>query len=154
VHDPQDAGKARPRRHFIEAKAFARLVEQDIDATILRRLAQGSVPQLRPNDDRRPEGLGVAHCQIRRRGHADLRQVGAVDRGRMQVDAEIGPLHDLGHEQMGETSGQGSALAARKRPVQIASIGQVAGMVEKAERIDDGHDHQRTPDRVQLRRPQ
>ncbi len=135
-----------PHRHLVIAQRFARLVHQHGQAGLADRGAQRAVPDVgvqHHRDIERPGELEVFRVgQVR----ADLRQVEPVLGTGVQVDAVGGIGHDLGHEQVGQARGQGSPGGARKRPVEVAAVRQVAGLRQHSVGVDDGHRQQGAPD--------
>ena len=82
-------------------------------------------------------------------GRPDLGQVLAVDSGRMQVDDVCAAGDDGLEKQVGRACRDGPPLAARKAAVEVAAVRQVARLVQEAEQVDDGHEHERAAQAVQ-----
>jgi hypothetical protein len=136
------------------SRRITRNVKQHVDARLLGGHAQRALAQAGFHHHRRAEGGAQFRKPLIAGGKADLRQVGTVDRRRMQVDPHIRAAHHLVHEDMRQLRRHGARRQARKHAVEVAPVGQVAGMVEKAEGIDDGHRQQRARHRAQRRGPQ
>ncbi len=66
----------------------------------------------------------------------------------MAIDAEIGALDDLRTENMGKPRGERSVGRSGKGAVEVAPVGQIAAVADKAVDIDDGHADQRTRQRT------
>ena len=86
VQHPQNARHAGAHRHLVEPQALARLVEQQSTPALLGRLAQRAVAQLRVRITGAPNTSAICIASSLPRRHPDLRQVGAVDRRRVQID--------------------------------------------------------------------
>jgi hypothetical protein len=145
----QDPGHPDAYPVFVEAQPLARLVEQHVDPLLARGMAQRARPQRRLEDDRRAEGAGeVVEPGLARRD-ADLRIIRPVHRRGMQVDPEIRPRDDLGHEQMRQPRGERAPARAGTAAVEVAPVRQVARTGQEAEGVDDGHHHERPAQRFQ-----
>jgi hypothetical protein len=76
-------------RQPVEPQRLARLHQQHVDPLLLGEIAQAAVAQGAFDDHRRAEGHRQLHQLAVARRDADLGEVVAVDRGRMDVDAEL-----------------------------------------------------------------
>ncbi len=72
----------------------------------------------------------------------------------MQVDAMAAFTDDLLQEQVGQARRQRALFRAREGTVQVAAVGQVAGMVDEAVHIDDRYRDQGAVQLAELRQAQ
>ena len=68
-----------------------------------------------------------------------------MHRGRVQVDADLRALHDLGQEEMRQPRGERPVGRAGKRAIEIAPVGQIARAADKAVGIDHRGTQSRVP---------
>ena len=89
LHHPQAAEHRRLHRRLVEAQRLAALEEQHLHAALAAALAQRAFAQLRDRITGGPKASRESQ-ELRLAGRdADLRQVGAVQRGGMHVDAVL-----------------------------------------------------------------
>jgi hypothetical protein len=81
---------------------------------------------LRQGDD-----VGVAEVG------ADLRQVGALEGARMQVDERVAMRDDVGEERMCDARRGAARRVAREIAVQVAPVREIAGAAAEALHVDD-----------------
>ncbi len=72
----------------------------------------------------------------------------------VQVDDVGGLIDDLLAEQRRHAAAKRPRLAAREAAVEIATVGQVAAVLNEAEDVDDGHADQGAPQPLDLPRAQ
>ncbi len=141
------AAQAGANGQFVESQRFPGLVYQHGQPLVRGALPQRPVARVRVDDYGRAERPRKLQRRAVVQVATDLRQVGTVDGARMQVDAEICFCDDLVHERVRHSCRDGTLAAAGERPVEVAAIRQVAGLVEEAVHVDDGHGDQGAADR-------
>ncbi len=62
-----------------------------------------------------------------------------MDRGRVEVDPEIGALDDLGVENIGQLRRQRSARRSGKAAIEITAVGQIAAVADEPVDVDYRH---------------
>ena len=140
---PTDAGDTRIDRSTIEPPGFATFVEQHGRPRRGRCCTHRAVAELGVHHERRPErDRQVAGAVVVEVG-ADLRQVRAMVGPGVEVDSDIAPLDDLGHEQVGDARSKRPVRRSGERPVEVAAIREVAVAVEEPVHVDDGNGHDR-----------
>src|SRR3546814_8202707 len=70
---------------------------------------------------------------------ADMRKVRSMDRAGVQVDTVLRAADDLAQEQTRQPRRQRPLVAARKAAIEITPVRQVAGLMQKRQRIDHRH---------------
>ena len=83
---------------------------------------------------------------------ADLREIGPMIGPGVQIDAHIGALDDLGHEEVRDPSGQRPVGRAGERPVEVPTVREVAVAVEEPVHVDDRDGHDRPCQRARVDR--
>ena len=142
VHDVEHAFHAGADRALVEAQRFTGFVGDHRNALGLGHFAQGALAEHRVDHHRHAERGGHGGGVLVGEVGADLRQVGAVDGAGVQVHRVGGAVQHLGLELPGHARAQAAGFRAGERAVEITAVGQVPGLVNKAEHIDHRHRQQ------------
>ena len=70
-----------------------------------------------------------------------MRQIGWMEETKAAVVVMRAALHDLAEKQARKAGCKRASIGTWKRSIQVAPVGQVAGLVNEAEQVDD-RDHQ------------
>ena len=128
---------------FVETQGLAGLIQDHRHPQVRGALPQGAVPDLGVDRQWRAEGLGDGQGFGVVQVGANLREVAAVAGAGVQVDTVGGVGDNLRHKGVGYAAGQGAAGRAGEGAIEVAAVGQVAGVVDKTVDIDDGNGDQR-----------
>ena len=154
LHDVEHAFHPGTNAGFLKAQRLACFVGDNWNALGLGHFPQCALPQYRIDDYRHAEGIrhgrGVVIGQVR----TDLRQVGAMDSTGVKIHRMGSTVQYLGLELPGHTRAQAAGFRARKATIQIAAIGQVAGLVNKTEYVHHRHRQQGAAERLERRMTQ
>ena len=140
VEHSLDAGRdERP----LEPAGAPRLVDDRRHPRRHGRAAQRPLGTGAGDDQRAAEGRRqLRHGRIGEIG-ADLRIVGALAAGRVQVEPEVALADHLAEEDVGEAGGERPLAAAGEGAVEVAPVGEAAVLVQEAGDVDDRHRDQR-----------
>ena len=133
---PQNARHADIERETVEAKGFACLQQEHRRLAFVGKGAHRTGPQGTFYDDGRAECHGEFRQIGTARGNAYLRQVVAMDRRRMDIDAQRAAIDDMGEEAVRQLSGQTAMLRAGEASIEIAPVGQIAAVRGKTVYVD------------------
>src|SRR3546814_8540895 len=97
-HHMQHAAYADADRQFVHPEAFAAFIHDDRHPFFMGRASKRTFVRRAVDDDRRPERLGEPVRFLVMAVDPDLRQVAAMDRGTVEVNAAITPRDNLVEE--------------------------------------------------------
>lgn len=149
THDVHDSAHARNNGPFIEAQRLAGFVGDHRNAALAGLGAQALLDQPRVDDDgdREPARHFFNPRLVQRRSY--LRQVVPMHGRGVQIDDVAAAHHDVVEKPARQARRDGPAAAAREGAIQIASVRKIAGLIEKAEKVDHRHQHQRAAQPVE-----
>ena len=154
AHDPQNARNADAHGELVKTQCLACLVQQNRCAAIRGLAAQAALAQGRIQDHGRAKSMRHPRRAAVMRRDTNLGQVGAVHRGRVQIDAKITSHHHVVEKNMCQPCPQRSTRRAGKTAVQVAPVRQISRPGQKSETVDNGHHKQSAAQGFQLGRPQ
>src|SRR3546814_5761864 len=120
---------------LVHPEDFAAFIHDDRHPCFMGRASKRTFVRRAVDDDRRPERLGEPERVLVMAVDPDLRQVAAMDRGTVEVNAAITPRDHLVEEDISELRRQRPFGAAGDAAVEIAAVGQVAAVADEAEEI-------------------
>src|SRR5690606_29906045 len=143
-HHVDDAAHARTNAGLLETQRFACLVGNYRNAVRFRHFTQRAIAQHRVEHQWHAEGARDLGGFVAGEIGTNLRHVGAVHGAGVQVDGVGAQIEHLGLEQVRHACAKAAGFRAGKAAVQVATVRQVTGLVNKTEHVDHRHRDQGT----------